>query len=90
MPTRNGSKTKRSEPSTFAAVATQPVETVQQHPFSSMILAFGVGMGLGMLACVLACDEAPPPETTTERWSRQLSEAVRDLGRTIVRNTSAA
>lgn len=58
----------------------QPTEMVKEHPLSSMLLVFGVGLGVGVLlgqACAgplmhLAYHEP----TTTEKLGRQVYDAL--------------
>lgn len=58
--------------------AMKPVETVKEYPVSSMMVLFGVGIGVGV-AVALAMSESMREETTSEKWSRQLSEAVNEI-----------
>ncbi|MDX1945034.1 MAG: hypothetical protein SFU86_06475 [Pirellulaceae bacterium] len=60
--------------------AEQPAELVREYPVSSLLLVFGVGLGIGVLvgqACagpLLSMAYHEP--TTTERLSRQAYDAL--------------
>jgi uncharacterized protein YneF (UPF0154 family) len=58
----------------------QPAEMVKEYPVSSMLLAFGVGLGVGVIlaqACAGPMMSYLQPEPSmTEKLSRQIYEAV--------------
>ena len=58
----------------------QPTEMVKEHPLSSMLLVFGVGLGVGVLlsqACAGPLMHMAYPEpTTSEKIGRQVYDAL--------------
>lgn len=55
----------------------RPAELVQEYPVSSMLIVFGIGMGVGLLISQAMCSTMFEPEPTmTERWQRQLMSAA--------------
>ena len=61
-----------------------PMETVKEHPVSSALVIFGVGIGVGvLLAKTLLLPEQRPlgymaqAEATAERYGKQIMDAVR-------------
>lgn len=55
----------------------RPAELVQEYPMSSMVIVFGVGLGVGLLLSQMLANSLIEPEPTmTERWQRQLMGAA--------------
>jgi hypothetical protein len=54
----------------------RPGELVKEYPVSSMLVLFGIGLGVGVLISQAMCSTMLEPETTTERWQRQLMGAA--------------
>jgi len=58
----------------------RPVELVKEYPFSSLMIAFGLGLGAGVLVSQALCSslmEAFEPEPTmTEKLRKQVYDAV--------------
>jgi len=58
----------------------RPVELVKEYPLSSMLLMFGVGMGVGVLLSQAISgsfiEMFEPEPSTTEKIKRQLYDAV--------------
>jgi len=58
----------------------RPVELMKEYPFSSLMIAFGVGLGVGVIVSQTLCSslmEAIEPEPTmTEKLRRQVYDAV--------------
>jgi hypothetical protein len=55
----------------------KPQEVVSEYPFSSALLVFGVGLGVGVILASAVCESTShmwQPETTSQRWSRQMSD----------------
>lgn len=62
---------------TFQHALERPAELVKEYPVSSMLVLFGVGMGVGLVLCQALCSTVLEPEPTmTERWQRQLMGAA--------------
>lgn len=61
----------------------QPAEMVKEYPVSSMLLAFGVGLGVGVViaqACAGPLMSYVHPEPSmTEKLSRQIYDAVANV-----------
>jgi hypothetical protein len=62
----------------FREAVTHPIETVKEHPLPSMLLMFGLGMGVGIIVAQTLCsslmEEEPP--TMTEKLRKQVFDAV--------------
>jgi len=57
----------------------RPSEMVQEHPLPSMLLMFGVGIGVGVLLSQAVCStlmEVVEEPTTTEKMKRQVFDAL--------------
>jgi hypothetical protein len=55
----------------------KPQEVVSDYPFSSALLVFGIGLGVGVMLSSALCESTAhmwQPETTSQRWSRQMSD----------------
>jgi len=61
---------------TFQHAMERPAELVKEYPVSSMLVLFGVGLGVGVLISQALCSTMFEPETTTERWQRHLMGAA--------------
>jgi hypothetical protein len=62
----------------FREAIAHPMETVKEHPLPSMLLMFGLGMGVGVVVAQAICSsllEEDPP-TMTERARKQVYDAV--------------
>lgn len=62
----------------FREAMAHPTEMVKDHPLPSMLLMFGIGMGVGVVVAQTLCssliDEEPP--TMTEKVRKQVFDAV--------------
>jgi hypothetical protein len=62
----------------FREAVTHPIETVKEHPLPSMLLMFGLGMGVGVVVAQALCsglmEEEPP--TMSEKVRKQVYDAV--------------
>jgi len=58
----------------------QPREIVEQYPISSMLLVFGVGLGVGIVLSQTLCEPIArawqPEPTMTEKLGRSMYEAM--------------
>ena len=51
----------------------KPQELVSEYPFSSALLVFGVGLGVGIVLSQALCESSAwQPESRSERWGRQM------------------
>ncbi len=63
-------------------MATHPQEVISDYPFSSALLVFGVGLGVGLVLCSAICEStarAWEPETMSQRWGRQMKDYVGNM-----------
>jgi len=63
----------------FRDAMERPVEMVKEHPLPSMLLMFGVGIGVGVLLSQTVCNtlmEAIEEPTMTEKMKRQAFDAL--------------
>jgi len=63
----------------FRDAMERPVEMVKEHPLPSMLLMFGVGIGVGVLLSQAVCGtlmEAMEEPTMTEKMKRQAFDAL--------------
>jgi hypothetical protein len=62
----------------FREAVSHPIETVKEHPLPSMLLMFGLGLGVGVVVAQVLCsglmEEEPP--TMSEKLRKQVFEAV--------------
>lgn len=58
-------------------VPQQMGECIQEHPMTSVLAAFGLGLVAGAGVVALFCASAPEP-TTYESMSRRISDAIRE------------
>jgi hypothetical protein len=56
----------------------QPVEMIRENPMASMLLAFGVGLGVGVLLSQVLTASEPEP-TMSERMKRQVYDTVSNM-----------
>ena len=64
--------------------ATHPTEMVKEYPLSSMLVVFGVGMGVGVLVSQALIPSFHEP-TMTERMGRQLYDSMCNLSNAVTR-----
>lgn len=66
----------RQEQGQIAGMMNKPGELVSEYPVSSVLLVFGVGLGVGFVLASALCESSmwQPPESTTQRWGRQLQD----------------
>ena len=65
----------------FREAMQQPAELVREYPLASMLLMFGMGLGVGVVLSQAVCNslmEIADPETTTmtEKLRRQVYDAL--------------
>jgi len=61
----------------FREAVAHPIETVKEHPLPSMLLMFGLGMGVGIVVAQALCSTlAEEPPTMTEKLRKQVFDAV--------------
>ncbi len=62
----------------FRDAMANPTEMVKDHPLPSMLLLFGLGMGVGVVVAQTLCsgllEEEPP--TMTEKMRKQVFDAI--------------
>jgi hypothetical protein len=60
-----------------------PTETVKEYPVSSMLVVFGVGIGVGVLLAQTLCDPMirawQPEPTMSEKMSQRVAEALQSV-----------
>lgn len=54
----------------------QPMEMAREYPVSSMLVLFGVGLGVGVLLSQVACSAMHHEPTFSERIGQQIHDAV--------------
>jgi len=74
---RSGGRQMESGNSTSAMMA-KPGELVGEYPMSSILLVFGVGLGLGFVLSQAIC-ESTRPETMSERWGRSMYDSLSNM-----------
>jgi len=60
----------------------KPVEVAREYPISSMLVVFGVGLGVGVLISQVACSSLTSmvhEPTFSEKLSRQIYHAVNEV-----------
>ena len=57
----------------------QPMEMAREYPMSSMLVVFGVGLGVGVLLSQVACSAMHHEPTLRERLSQQIYDAVNQV-----------
>jgi len=57
----------------------RPAELAREYPMSSMLVVFGVGLGVGVLLSQVACASMHHEPTFSERLSRQIYDAVNQV-----------
>jgi hypothetical protein len=63
-------------------MATHPQEAISEYPFSSALLVFGVGLGVGLVLSSAICESAEQawqPQSMSERWGRQMKDYVSQM-----------
>jgi hypothetical protein len=62
----------------FSDAVTHPIETVKEHPLPSMLLMFGLGMGVGVVVAQALCSSLAEEESPTmsEKLRKQVYDAV--------------
>jgi len=65
---------------TFNAAMERPAELVKEYPLSSMLLMFGIGLGVGVVLSQTVCSSllemVEHEPTMTEKLKRQVYDAV--------------
>ena len=57
---------------TFQHAMERPQEVLREYPVSSMLVVFGLGLGVGLLVSQALCSTMLEPEPTmSERWQRR-------------------
>jgi len=79
-----GAGRSQSGSSTFEEWTSAPTEFVQEYPASSILVAFGIGLGLGVIVGHSLSDAMTPSsssrrnvERSMESFGRQVCEALR-------------
>jgi hypothetical protein len=70
--------------SSVSDAMSRPTEMIQEYPVSSLLVVFGIGMGIGV-AVSQALIPAFHEPTMSERMSRQLYDGMCDLTSTVKR-----
>jgi hypothetical protein len=78
MVTQERKRTADRAMSAMSEAMTQPAEMVKEYPMSSMLLVFGVGLGLGVALSQVLVPAFHEP-TMSERMSRQLYDSMCNL-----------
>ncbi len=63
----------------FRGAMERPAEMVKEHPLPSMLLMFGLGLGVGVVISQTLCStlmEAVAEPTMTEKMKRQVFDAM--------------
>ena len=63
----------------FRGAMERPAEMVKEHPLPSMLLMFGLGLGVGVVISQALCStlmEAVAEPTMTEKMKRQVFDAM--------------
>jgi hypothetical protein len=62
----------------FQHALERPAEVVKEYPVSSMLLMFGLGLGVGLIVTQALCSPSmfEPEPTMSERWQRNLMDAA--------------
>ena len=62
---------------TFQHALERPQEMLREYPVSSMLMVFGLGLGVGLLLSQAMCGTMFEPEPTmSERWQRSFVNAA--------------
>jgi len=72
----------------------RPREVVEQYPISSMLLVFGIGLGVGIVISQTLCEPIArawqPEPTMTEKLGRSMYEAMSSvLPESVLRRMAA-
>ena len=86
---RQGERAMSSGMSSVTEAMSNPTEMVQEYPVSSMLVVFGIGMGIGV-ALSQALVPAFHEPTMSERMSRQLYDGMNDLTSAVKRGLHLA
>jgi hypothetical protein len=81
-------ETKKPHQESFQDYATNPVKAVQEHPIPASLVLFGLGVGVGLLLTTKACESMMHQETTSERLSRQFTDAMGEIRGMLQRGLS--
>jgi hypothetical protein len=84
-----GQRAMSSTMSSVSDAMSKPTEMVQEYPVSSMLVVFGIGMGIGV-ALSQALIPAFHEPTMSERMTRQLYDGMNDLTSTVKRSLHLA
>lgn len=62
----------------FQHALERPQEMVHDYPVSSMLVMFGLGLGVGLIVSQVLCGSTmfEPEPTMSERWQRSLMHAA--------------
>ena len=60
----------------FQHTLERPKEMVHEYPVSSMLVMFGLGLGVGLILSQTLCTMLESEPTMTERWQRNLIHAA--------------
>jgi hypothetical protein len=65
----------------LSQMAAKPQELISDYPFSSALLVFGVGLGVGVALSQVFCesDYGWRSESTSERWARRMYDYVTSM-----------
>jgi len=63
----------------FQEAMEKPAEVAREYPVSSMLVVFGVGLGVGLVLSQVACASMHHEPTFSERLSRQIYDAVNQV-----------
>jgi hypothetical protein len=67
----------------FQEAMERPAEIVKEYPLASMMLMFGLGLGVGVVMSQAICSSllelAEPPPTMTDKVGRQIYDALSNV-----------
>jgi hypothetical protein len=82
--TRRGRQTgsRQSAQSQMSQMAAKPQELINDYPFSSALLVFGVGLGVGVVLSQAFCETESHgwgSQSSSERWGRKIYDYVSNM-----------